>query len=49
MDYSDPLLCSIDRWRHVTRRLSAKGYKKEHLQKILGLNFKRVYEKVLDP
>lgn len=48
VDYSDPLLCSIDRWRHVSRYLSEKGYKKEHIQKILGLNFKRVYEKVLD-
>ncbi|MBX3278844.1 MAG: membrane dipeptidase [Acidobacteria bacterium] len=48
-DYSDSLMVSFARWRHVARRLMDRGYKREHLQKILGLNFKRVYETVLDP
>jgi membrane dipeptidase len=49
VDYSEPLLCSFQRWIYVARRLRDRGYKREHLQKILGLNFKRVYERVLDP
>jgi len=49
VDYSDPLLCSFERWKRLARRLSDRGYRREHLQKILGLNFKRVYETVLDP
>lgn len=49
VDYSDPLLCGFERWMRLTRRLSDRGYKREHIQKILGLNFKRVYETVLDP
>jgi membrane dipeptidase len=49
VDYSDIYLGSPDRWRHVARRLSRLGYTNDDLKKILGLNFKRVYEAVLDP
>lgn len=49
VDYSDPLLCSTKRWFYVARRLMERGYKEEDLQKILGLNFRRVFRKVLDP
>lgn len=49
VDYSDPFLCSSERWKHVARRLHKIGYSRDDLQKILGLNFKRVYDQVLDP
>ncbi len=49
VDYSDPFLCSSERWKNVARRLHEMGYSRQDLQKILGLNFKRVYEQVLDP
>lgn len=49
VDYSDPFLCSSERWKHVARRLHKTGYSLEDLQKILGLNFKRIYDQVLDP
>ncbi|MBI1742390.1 membrane dipeptidase [Candidatus Acetothermia bacterium] len=49
LDYVDQYLNSPQRWKHVVRRLSEKGYKREDLQKLMGLNFKRVYQQVLDP
>ncbi len=49
VDYSDPFLCSSERWKHVARGLHKMGYSREDLQKILGLNFKRIYDQVLDP
>lgn len=49
VDFSDSLIDSYDRWRHLARRLNDKGYSKKDLQKILGLNFKRVFAQVLDP
>ncbi len=49
VDFSDSYLNSYDRWKHVARRLHERGYSKEALQKILGLNFKRVFDYVLDP
>jgi len=49
VDYSDPYLNSYDRWKHVARRLHQRGYSREDLEKILGLNFKRVFQQVLDP
>ncbi len=49
VDFSDEYLNSYDRWRHVARRLRERGYSREDLQKILGLNFKRVFQQVLDP
>jgi membrane dipeptidase len=47
--YSDAFLCSSERWKHVARGLHKMGYSHEDLQKILGLNFKRIYDQVLDP
>jgi membrane dipeptidase len=49
IDYSDHYMTSAERWKHVARKLAAKGYSTADLKKILGLNFKRVYQKVLDP
>lgn len=49
IDYSDRFLCSYARWKHVAQRLKFIGYSREDLQKILGLNFKRVYDQVFDP
>lgn len=49
VDFSDNLINSYDRWKHLAHRLHNKGYSKKDLQKILGLNFKRVFEQVLDP
>jgi len=49
VDFSDPYLNSYDRWKHVARRLHDKGYSREDIQKVLGLNFKRIFEQVLDP
>lgn len=49
VDFSDKYINSPERWKHVARRLHKMGYSKVDLQKILGLNFKRVYDQVLDP
>ena len=49
VDYSDGPLCSYARWKHVAPKLHAIGYSREDLQKVLGLNFKRVYDQILDP
>ena len=49
VDFSDPYLNSYDRWKNVARRLHRKGYKEMHIEKILGLNFRRVLSQVLDP
>lgn len=49
VDFSEPRLCSFERWMHVARRLQERGYKREDIEKILGRNFQRVYETVLDP
>jgi membrane dipeptidase len=47
VDFSDPYLNSYDRWKHVSRRLHKRGYKKEDIQKVLGLNFKNIMSQVL--
>jgi len=49
VDYSDHFMASAGRWKHVARRLADKGYSTGDLKKILGQNFRRVYERVLDP
>lgn len=49
VDFSGPFLNSYDRWRHIALKLQKKGYSRENIQKILGLNFKRVLSQVLDP
>ncbi len=49
VDFSDKYLNSPERWKHVARKLHTMGYSKVDLQKILGLNFKRIYDQVLDP
>ena len=49
VDYSDHFMASSQRWKHVVRLLMARGYSAGDLKKVIGLNFKRVYEKVLDP
>ncbi|MBX3278466.1 MAG: membrane dipeptidase [Acidobacteria bacterium] len=49
VDYSDQMMSSAGRWKHVTRKLAERGYSTSDLKKILGLNFRRVYERVLDP
>lgn len=49
LDSTDGFLMSPDRWRHVVRRLQAKGYTADALKKVMGLNFKRVFQSVLDP
>lgn len=49
VDFSDNLTDSYDRWKHLSCKLHDNGYSKKDLQKILGLNFKRVFDQVLDP
>jgi membrane dipeptidase len=49
VDFSDKYMNSPERWKHVARKLHKMGYSKVDLQKILGLNFKRIYDQVLDP
>jgi microsomal dipeptidase-like Zn-dependent dipeptidase len=49
VDFSDRYINSPERWKHVARRLYQQGYSREDLQKIFGLNFKRVYDTVLEP
>lgn len=49
VDFSDKYINSPERWKHVARKLHKMGYSKVDLQKILGLNFKRIYDQVLDP
>jgi membrane dipeptidase len=49
VDFSDDLINSPDRWKHVARRLFSRGYALEDLKKIFGLNFKRIYTSVLEP
>lgn len=49
VDFSDKYMNSPERWKHVARKLHKMGYSKIDLQKILGLNFKRIYDQVLDP
>jgi microsomal dipeptidase-like Zn-dependent dipeptidase len=49
VDFSNPYLNSYDRWKHVARRLHDRGFGREDIQKILGLNFKRILSQVLDP
>jgi membrane dipeptidase len=52
--YADESLGALDRWKRVAARLAAitddrgrRKYSDEDLQKILGLNFLRVYKQVL--
>jgi len=49
VDFSDKYINSSERWKHVALRLHERGYQQADLQKIFGLNFKRVYDSVLDP
>lgn len=42
-----PELDETDRYRHVTRLLSKRGYSSASIEKILGLNFLRYYREVL--
>lgn len=49
VDFSDKYINSPERWKHVARKLHKMGYSKVDLQKIFGLNFKRIYDQVLDP
>ncbi len=43
----DGLLDAPDRWKHVVVRLHDMGYSEQELQKLMGLNFMRVYQQVL--
>ena len=46
--YADPALARPDRWRIVATRLRKDyGYSDGMLRKLLGLNFKRVYEQLM--
>lgn len=49
MDFSDRYLNSYERWKHIAARLRSMGYSDEDLQKLLGLNFVRVHEQVMEP
>lgn len=49
VDFSDNLINSPERWKHVARRLHSRGYALADLMKIFGLNFKRIYTSVLEP
>lgn len=49
VDYSDRPMSGVERWKHVARKLTNKGYSNGDLKKIIGLNFKRVYQQILDP
>jgi membrane dipeptidase len=44
---ADGFLDSPGRWKELARRMYKKGYSESELRKILGLNFLRVYRKVL--
>jgi membrane dipeptidase len=44
---ADGVLDSPRRWKEVIIRLHRKGYSEEDLQKIMGLNFLRVYRQIL--
>jgi membrane dipeptidase len=46
-DQTDPLLDGSGRWTDVARALTRRGYERADVQKVLGLNFLRVYQKVL--
>lgn len=45
----DNFLASPERWKHVVRRLQRLGYSRDALQKLMGLNFRRVFQQILDP
>ncbi len=49
VDFSDKLINSPERWKHIAHKLHERGYKHEDLKKIFGLNFKRIYDAVFDP
>ena len=49
VDYADGPLSSFARWKHVAAKFRDRGYGDVDIQKILGLNFVRVYREVLDP
>jgi membrane dipeptidase len=49
VDFSDEYINSPERWKNAAQRLNEKGYQISDLRKIFGLNFKRVYNRVLDP
>jgi membrane dipeptidase len=46
-DETDPLLDGSARWIELMRVLAGRGYARADLQKMLGLNFLRAYQKVL--
>lgn len=45
--HPDGFIDSATRWKNVARRLAGRGYSENDLKKICGLNFLRVYRKVL--
>ena len=47
--YACPELAAPDRWKNVAKALTAKGYKAEDIQKILGLNWVRAFKAILPP
>lgn len=47
--FACPELAAPDRWKTVASALAAKGYKTEDIQKILGLNWVRVFKAILPP
>ena len=49
VDHSGPLLNSWGRWKHLARALHERGYSIEDLRKIMGMNFKRICDQVLEP
>jgi len=48
VDFTDQYINNPRRWKHVAKRLYDEGYKINDLKKIFGLNFKRIYDEVLD-
>ena len=42
-------LAAPDRWKTVAKGLADKGYSTQDIQKILGLNWARVFKAILPP
>lgn len=47
--YACPELAAPDRWKTVARALADQGYPEQDIQKILGLNWVRVFKAILPP